>query len=1116
MGGVPRYRITSCCDQDVVTDVFNIPSSGIVANGVYVYNGTSFQESTTGMWFYNGYCYTVEYLGTNFSLYPTAFNQADITFVSNNDCNNINCAGCEIAIPEAYSVFGCCDTANVVTLNIDFSDCGVYTNTYKYNGPGFITDGGFVFEPGQCYNIQSSGIGIYEAGPPCEDLEPGLGSYRDCAAAIEDGFCPACTLGLEYLTFTNCCTSETILFKGIDASLYYGVQEYIGAPVNGLVNKCYSIEIGTVGDATVPNIDAYNTLPSPPLYNEGVNFISISSIEADCKTFIAQCPSCVIPCYTLYNCDGNNFNTTSDLLDYVGTFVTVSNNSGPIAGTWLVIENTGSCKNAVDDITVINAVLEPCSINCYQITGNPTTVTYINSDKELIVQLGGGKVCSYITPIVTGAAIGYVVELGACVDGECPEICFEFTNCQTGEVLVVSNSPTVIPYYAQEQVVTLQGYDGCWSIKITEVCECPVSVTVLTAYDSCPACLPIVNYKFTNCNNQSIIRYSIEDYSAYVGKTVELECGECWFVSEIDYVPPSTQSIVILYTFDNCTACNRTYYKLTDCLDPNVNVTYTYADLSNYIDQVIKIKGCDTCFTVEETRLPINAGIVTVTDSYLDCPECLASFPCECTQVTNTTLVEQTYCYLDCDFNQQSIVLLPGESSEKICVINWIACPSNDCNCLIVELSFIYPGGNIFYNWKLEKTTLIKNGKPVYDGVILSQDNNLWEFTLSYEFDNCWYSFFTAGNNNDAEIPPFILCENIDCPIGEWTQPECACINVTFTTDSSSSNISLLLTSIDENNNYVYQDGGGGLDYEISYNVLLGRWEFKDYQTEELLAYYVTSSKCPYTGITEPVSWTVVNVSNTFSVNGFCTGDIQEITFNTTQCLQECECINMTLTVNNENSPIILYGVLQPTGNIVNDKPEYKYNVIDGEYIISWDSNTNCWLLIKNGFTEDIIAATLCNSLNANCPIGTWLSNDVGIINAVSEFCTDGTTTVGTTFPEYIQNFGSCINGVCPVEILPKRKVKPGYSTPSCDIDKYEKITCRSSEILYKQVMRLRYGLTNCCPEDDEKWLIKKELIDLDALRDPDYICKPTTSCCNQPITSCGCGCNSTLKTCNS
>ena len=116
----------------------------------------------------------------------------------------------------------------------------------------------------------------------------------------------------------------------------------------------------------------------------------------------------------------------------------------------------------------------------------------------------------------------------------------------------------------------------------------------------------------------------------------------------------------------------------------------------------------------------------------------------------------------------------------------------------------------------------------------------------------------------------------------------------------------------------------------------------------------------------------------------------------------------------------------------------------------------------------------------------------------------------------YIEHFGDCINGQCPVVPFPKRKVKPGYSTPSCDIEKYEKITCKASEIYYKQVMRLRYGISNCCPEEEEKWLIKKELIDLVALIDPDYICTPVTSCCGQTLTSCGCGCNQTLKTCNS
>lgn len=796
MAGVPYYRITSCCDQDVVEDLFHIASSGVVIDGVYTYFGPSYQEPTSGMWFYSGYCYTIEYIASNFSLYPVAFNEATITFLGQNDCDNPECAACDIALPVAFSIYPCCDTDNIININIDFSSCGTFDDqryVINYTGTGFVTPSGFVFEPGQCYHITRIENGIYETAPPCEDFN--VNSARFCADVPEE-FCPACELGLEYLIFTNCCTEEIILFKGIDASLYFGVRQYLGTLVNGLENICYGIQIGTVGDLTVPDVAAYNALPSPPSYVEGVTFTTLSSIESDCTLYVEQCPSCNIPCYTLYDCDGNNFNTTSDLSAYVGTFVTISDGEVSFIGSYLVLENTGSCKNAVDNITVVDANPEPCPIKCYQITGNPTTVTYINSDKELIVQLGGGKVCSYITPIVTGPVIGFVVELGECVEGACPEICFEFTNCQTDEVLVVSNSPSVISYYAQDQIVTLQGYDGCWSIDITEVCDCPVSVTILTAYASCPACLPIVNYKFTNCNNQSIIRYSIDDYSAYVGQTVELECGECWFVSEINYVPPSTQSIVILYTFDNCTACNRTYYKLIDCLD-QTNVTYTYTDLSSYLDQVIKIEGCDTCFTVEETREPINAGIVTVTDSYLDCPECLETFPCVCNRITNQGTIAKDFTYLDCLFEEVTINLQPNETSEKVCLINWVLTPE-----------------------------------------------------------------------------------------------------------------------------------------------------------EEVLV--------------------------------------------------------------------------------------------------------------------------------------------------------------------YIEHFGDCINGQCPVVPLPKRKVKPGYSTPTCDIEKYEKITCRSSEILYKQVMRLRYGLTNCCPEDDEKWLIKKELIDLDALRDPDYICRPTTSCCNQLITSCGCTCNNSLKTCNS
>ena len=126
-----------------------------------------------------------------------------------------------------------------------------------------------------------------------------------------------------------------------------------------------------------------------------------------------------------------------------------------------------------------------------------------------------------------------------------------------------------------------------------------------------------------------------------------------------------------------------------------------------------------------------------------------------------------------------------------------------------------------------------------------------------------------------------------------------------------------------------------------------------------------------------------------------------------------------------------------------------------------------------------------------------------------------------TSYPtDYVEVFGDCTLDTdvytCPPQIYPKRKVEPGYKTPICSTEKYEKITCKSAEIYYKQVLYLRYGISDCCPDENDKWLIKKELIDLDALRDPDYVCTEINSCC--PTYSCigTCNCSPTVTTCNS
>ncbi len=52
-------------------------------------------------------------------------------------------------------------------------------------------------------------------------------------------------------------------------------------------------------------------------------------------------------------------------------------------------------------------------------------------------------------------------------------------------------------------------------------------------------------------------------------------------------------------------------------------------------------------------------------------------------------------------------------------------------------------------------------------------------------------------------------------------------------------------------------------------------------------------------------------------------------------------------------------------------------------------------------------------------------------------------------------------------------------------------------------------GIAPCCPEEEIYRLdIKYQLLELQAIKNPDYVCTPSTCSCNQEDT-CGCSCNS-------
>lgn len=116
-----------------------------------------------------------------------------------------------------------------------------------------------------------------------------------------------------------------------------------------------------------------------------------------------------------------------------------------------------------------------------------------------------------------------------------------------------------------------------------------------------------------------------------------------------------------------------------------------------------------------------------------------------------------------------------------------------------------------------------------------------------------------------------------------------------------------------------------------------------------------------------------------------------------------------------------------------------------------------------------------------DCPDTCWLVT-------VASNC-----DVQSCISEVIDTFETCIECLPPVIPTPfelhSRRVKPGYYTPGCPPEYTEKVNCNFGEQMYDKMLAARYGLTQCCAEDLQKWDIKKSLLDLNAIYDPE-LCK--------------------------
>ena len=386
---------------------------------------------------------------------------------------------------------------------------------------------------------------------------------------------------------------------------------------------------------------------------------------------VSEYTSYLTPCYKLYNClDQQELYTGTDLSVYLNSFV----NLDGYVGCWFVTATDPCLASGAEDVTVIFDECTMCTAKCYTI-GGFGTVSYVAPNSTFQTVQAPIRICSYIIPRVEGNNY-VVVDNGECTpEYECSQECYLLTNCVTGEE-IISNSTSLLTPCAFGETVTLAGKDGCWQVTLSETCECAIAVTVQIPYPDCETCLPKIAYKLTNCVDSSNIIYTVqENLAPYAGKTVKINCGveeaACWNVQLLDYIPPTTQVVTILDTYESCIECTRSYYLLTDCEDEETPII-TYTDLFAYLGKVIKINNCPTCWTVLPSDVHTNAVAITIAAQFTNCTTCGVIESCTCTRITNYATGVRTYTYIDCNGIVQEFSLEPKETKKKFCVGRWI------------------------------------------------------------------------------------------------------------------------------------------------------------------------------------------------------------------------------------------------------------------------------------------------------------------------------------------------------------------------------------------------------------------------------------------------------------
>lgn len=640
----------------------------------------------------------------------------------------------------------------------------------------------------------------------------------------------------------------------------------------------------------------------------------------------------------------------------------------------------------------------------------------------------------------------------------------------------------------------------------------PISTDCNDFTEECPCSTSC--YRLWSCNGSTPLFTTNTDLSAYIGQNIVVSSIDpndnidslCVYVEQL-LNTNCLGAIEVIYE-EPC-VCPCTCYSITgdiksilyvDCNNETVFLGPLGVSTTTICSRVYPI----VFSNIQEIPIVINNG---------DCIEQTIFNPETCEEETSFVCEPQCYVLIDCT-DQTNVIYSTSTSLAQPAILGqvvtiagftecWEVLIAENCDCpinvTVLQVHECCEACLPNINYKLTNC----DNPNIY--VYTSSDLSLYVDKVIRRVDcpeECWIVSEIFGNI-PTDISISILEDYDDCE-------KCKRIYYLLEDCLGLQNDIITYTDLsDYVNNVIILDWCPETCWEVSETIENeGAGEISDILTNfENCTSCLTNASC--------ICSTIKNYNAISQIYKYldCYGILQSITLQPNQksdrlCLirwyatEPCDELIVTITSSTgivSNITVYQNSINHPGPVTINNKPTWKD--VNNNLYIYYDGTK--WILSKN-FNPLILPSiyTTIGYINCNgdcdCPTGTWQQSS-SIPN--QDFY------VTTELKYTIEYFGNCINGVCPPKKNKQKSITPGYNTPGCEAWKYEEISCKAADAMYKQVLELRYGISNCCSNEDEKYIVQKELIDLAALYDSAYPCS-TNSCKCGCLISTNCSCN--------